>query len=299
MVINGMAFMGLFLAFFVIVLAILGFVTLLAIVFLIIAGVKYRSWKKHPERRRTYIVFQVLGCICISPIVGVVVFIIYCYVSTAVQHNTSLSYNVQYGNYEKAEQILKKGANPDCTIESDKPAKPGEQTLLSVLCEKGFVDVHGDPVDDVETKEELAMIQLLIDYGADIESRTYDEDMSQHHHSYEEDSDIYMVSDACGYTPLLHAVRNGNIKTTKLLVENGADINAADYCGFNAVATVADNLSDQEGEELLSYLLEQGGDENAATNFYQNAYFLASRNNLLDNDKIVEMLEVSHFNMFD
>lgn len=286
-----MAFAGLFLIFFVIVVVILGLSTLLGVIFLVVAAVKYQSWKKQPEKGRNYIGFQVAGCLLMTPLIGVILILAYTKISTTMEHRNSLGYNVNCGNYEEAERILKKGADPDCTLKSNEPAESGEQTLLSLLCENGFVDQYGDPVDDVESPEELAMIQLLIDYGADLESRTYEEDMEEHHHVYREESDLYSVSDACGYTPLLYAVRSGNAETVKLLVENGADINAADYCGFNAVATIADNLSDEQGEQLLVYLIEHGCDKNAPTNFMQEPSFLAYRNNLLDNERIQKILD--------
>lgn len=121
------------------------------------------------------------------------------------------------------------------------------------------------------------MIQLLIDYGADLESRTYLHDKDDSIHMYQGESDYYESSDMCGYTPLLYAVYMGNKNTVKLLVENGADINAEDYCGFNAVLTIADGISDEKGYALLNYLLEKGCNQNHYTNFYQDATFLAFR----------------------
>lgn len=286
-----MAFMGIFLVAMVVVIAVIAFFTILGIIFLIISAVKHRKWKKQPGKRKTYLVFRVLGIICMIPLLIVLIMIPYEIITSKIHKHNSLRYHVMQGNFEDVERILESGVSPDCTLESNDPAEPGEQTLLSVLCENGFTDMGGDPRDDEETEEELKMIQLLIDYGADIESTTYYHEKEATSHQYNEESDYYNSSDKCGYTPLLLAVYNGRIETVKLLVENGADINATDFCGFNAIATVADNMNDQYGVEILAYLLEQGCNKNAVTNYGQTISFLASRHsNGTKNEEIRKML---------
>lgn len=291
-----MAFMGIFAMAMVVMLVILGVILFIAVVGIILLIVSRQMRKKQLNEKgngkKTYLVLWILGWICILPLGAVILYVLFCLVSNEMYNRTSLGHHVIYGNYEEAERILKRGVTADCTIESNDPAKPGEQTLLSILCENGgFTNVYGDAVDDVVTADELAMMQLLIDYGADLERVTYIHEKDDDCHRYMEESDYYMGSDECGYTPLLYAVRNGNMETVKLLVENGADVNAKDFCGFNAVATVADNMSDRQGKELLVYLLDIGCDKRAITNFLQDSYFLASRHNTLNNEEIQSMLE--------
>lgn len=295
-----MAFASLIAVYLLIIIVILAISTFTAFVLFLVSFFMKRNYKKKltenqwatsDKAKKYYLIPRIIGWIFTIPLILCVVLIAYVIISTSVYKNNSLGYQVMHGNYIKAEKILKKGVSPDCTLDSNEPAKPGEQTLLSLLCEKGFTNTLEDPIDDEETEEELKMIQLLIDYGADVESRTYSHDVTDSRHFYQEESDYYQTSDGCGYTPFLYAVYMGNEKTVELLVKNGADIQVEDYCGYNAISTIADNMSDDGGLSMLQYLLEKGCDKHHATKFYQGAYFLAFRSNSLENEKILELLE--------
>lgn len=281
-----MAFAGMFIMFFAVIIIILIVSVSSAVILFLASFFMKKNYKKKllekpmtsEKIRKYYLIPRIIGCIFMIPTLLFVGLIAFAIISTSISHHNSLGYNVMHGNYSKAERILKKGVNPDCTLESNEPAEAGEQTLLSLLCEKGFTDSYGDSIDKEETEEELKMIQLLIDYGADLESRTYRHDINDSEHFYHDEYDYYGSSDMCGYTPFLYAVYMGNEKTVKLLVENGADIQVEDYCGFNAILTIADNLDDSNGLSMLQYLLEKGCDENHVSNFYQEANFLSFRN---------------------
>lgn len=282
-----MAFAGMFMMFLAVIIIILIVSIFSAVILFLVSFFMKRNYKKKllegqssasGEIKKYYLIPMVIGWVFMIPALFLAVLIIYVSISTSISHHNSLGYNVMQGNYSEVERILKKGINPDCTLESNEPAEAGEQTLLSLLCEKGFTNSYGDSIDKEETEEELKMIQLLIDYGADLESRTYRHDINDSTHFYHDEYDYYETSDMCGYTPFLYAVYMGNEKTVKLLVENGADIQAEDYCGFNAILTIADNLDDSNGLSMLQYLLEKGCDENHVSNFYQEANFLSFRN---------------------
>jgi hypothetical protein len=292
-----MAFMGIFMMWLVIFLVIIGFFTFVGAVLVIVSIAMSARQKKLamvnsmngmpyvPSKK--YMIPRVIGILCFLPLVGTILLIVYSVVSTKISNYNSLWYNVDNGNYSRAETLLEKGISPDCTVDSNDPAKDGEQTILSVLCENGG---FSDGFDDEETEEELAMIQLLIDYGADIEYVSYRHEKSNYSHTYSEEQDYYQPSDGCGYTPLLYAVRHGNTLCVKLLVKNGADVNVSDYCGFNTVATVADNLSDEDGAEILQYLIEKGASTETVTNFGQTNEFLALRNESRGNEEIERIL---------
>ncbi|MCM1160945.1 MAG: ankyrin repeat domain-containing protein [Roseburia sp.] len=298
-----MAFAGMFLMFLTVVIIILVICVFSAIILFIVSFLMKKRYKKNlsenpaaaENAKKYYLVPKIVGWVFLIPIFLLVGLIAFAYISTSISHHNSLGYQVMHGNYSRAEQIMKKGVSPDCTLESNEPAKPGEQTLLSLLCEKGFVNTFEESIDEEETEEELKMIQLLIDYGADLESRTYQHNLSYSDHFYHDEPDLYACSDMCGYTPFLYAVYMGNEKTVKLLVENGADIHVEDYCGFNAILTIADNLNDSNGLSLLQYLLEKGCDQNHYTHYYQEANFLSSRHYSSDseplNKKMQELFE--------
>jgi hypothetical protein len=250
---------------------------------------------KHINKGK-YIVPRVIGWIFMLPLVSTVAFAAYSAVSASITEHNSLAYNVSMGNYERAEKLLKRGVSPDCTADSNKKAADGEQTLLALLCENGgFWDYSGYAVDYEVTDEELAMAKLLIEYGADTEHRTYKHEYDSSQHELVNAADIYQSSDKCGYTPLLYAVRYGHIEYVKLLVESGADVNAADYCGFTPVLTVSDNFDDDDGLEMLEYLLQSGGKTTGVTRFYQDGEFLAQRHRAgsdpWENEKIEELLK--------
>ena len=286
-----MAFMGMFLVAVAIIIGVVVLFTILGIVLLRISVSKHRKWKIQPGKRKSYLVFRVFGIICMLPLIISAIMIPYNLIKWKADENNSLSYHVMQGNVKEVKRLLESGVSPDCTLDDNEPAEPGEQTLLSVLCEKGFTNTMGNPLDHEETEEELEMIQLLIDYGADIESTTYEHEEGDTLHEYQEECDYYMPSDRCGYTPLLFAIYGRRTETVKLLVKNGADINVKDFCGFNAVATVADNLPDEYGVEILDYLLKKGCDTDVVTKFGQKIDFLVSRHsNSFKNEEIQEML---------
>jgi ankyrin repeat protein len=74
-----------------------------------------------------------------------------------------------------------------------------------------------------------------------------------------------------GMTPLLFAVRDGNLELTKLLLDSGADI--AQTSGNHTSPLVIALLNGNVG--LAGYLLERGADPNAADDYKRAALFAA------------------------
>lgn len=123
------------------------------------------------------------------------------------------------------------------------------------------------------------MARLLIDKGADIEYKYY------YHANYDDCS----VSDGCGRTPLLCAVEHGDYALVKLLVENGADINARDFGGYNAIAIIAQK-DDISGADIAKYLVENGANTQCTTYAGDSVYSLLRRNAVNGNEKMCEIL---------
>lgn len=289
-----MAFMGIFVMGLLAFLIMLGVPTLIGIVFLIVALVQWiRQRKQEQKKKSKYIVPGIIGGVFMMPLIFVVVFMGYSMVSGAWTMHNSLAVQVQKGNYERVEALLQKGVSPDCTLESNEKAKDGERTVLSYLCEcGGFWDDFEDPVDDVVTDEELAMMKLLIDYGADVNAVQYRHAREYESHCYRDANDPYAFrnTDECGYTPFLYAVDSGEMITVQLLVENGADINTADFCGYTAVHRIADFPDDEQYAEMLPYLIEQGADVYAVNNYGQDAGMLMDWSEDEDTEQIRNVL---------
>lgn len=298
-----MAFIGIFMMYMTVFLVIIGVLFFSAVAFMIASIIMKHRYKKKinssadedKKPRKWYIIPRVLSILNFIPLVFIVIFIAAILVNGHVKDNNSLAHNVNIGNYERVEKLLKKGVSPDCTLESNEPAENGEQTLLSVLCENyGFVDEFDTPLDHEVTTEELVMIELLIDYGADIEAVSYKHNKDFKQHYDKDEYSFYQVDDKCGYTPLMYAVKQGSTEIAELLIRKGADVNARDYCGFTPVAIVADNLDDDPGVEILRMLIDNGANIFTSTNFGQSPQWLAYRQTQgsmpLDNDGIREII---------
>ena len=297
-----MAFFSMFLVWIIIILAIVCGSTVLAVILLIVSAVlkkRQNVIKRNAEMagdfnyqiKKTYLAVRIVGFVFVLPITLLVGVFLWAAVDSAIVHHTSLSYNVFNGNITQTEKILKSGADPDCTVEEHNArAQLGEETLLYALAngENGSGSYSGE-IDDHEKR--LQMMQLLIDYGADVNSVCYTESKNAPEHTVQDEYSYFNVSDRCGSTPLMAATYRADFDMIKLLVKNGADVNAVDYCGFNVINIVADSLSDSSGYEILQYYLDQGVDPNNITNFEQSSYFLADRSNSSENQKIVSELE--------
>lgn len=307
-----MAFMGIFLVNLIIILFIIGTATTIAIVLFVAAAVlKKRQMilKKKAEEagdynykiKKTYLVCRIFGGVFSVPLAALVGLIIYSVIAGSVEAKTSLSYNVFSWDTAQAEKILKKGVNPDCTKESNNPAKDGEETLLYMLAADHYPDLmSADKLSAEERKENrIEMMKLLIKYGADVNYVAYREEKNSSCHRYEDEYSIYNNTDKCGSTPIMAATYSADLDMIKLLVENGADVNAVDYCGFNVIDIVADNFDDENGYEIFEYYLEKGVDPLHETNFKQTAAFLAFRQTTgslpFNNNKILGELETREY----
>lgn len=241
------------------------------------AGIENSSRKR---RKWPYISLISIGsCILVLP-VCVILAILAATLRNSIDQHTKLGVNAINGHYEKAEELLEKGVNPDCTKKSNQQAEDGEFTILAYLVSNGFDTYPSEsggeryPSRNDLPEELLAMERLLLEHGADPNYRvSVDNPNIELPHTAEEaeGSEITSGYHDCGKTPLLLAVKEGDLESVKLLLEYGADIQAADDCGYNAVLVAASTLEDDTGVEMLEYLIEQGCDTEAVNNFGQNA----------------------------
>ena len=205
----------------------------------------------------------------------------------------SLDNQVMYGELEDVERLLKKGVSPEnirhnrqeCNVLAD----DGEYTLLFELCKNKNIP-NG-------TKK----MQLLIDYGADMNRRACDEGSrycsctycpnwyltkmkrkktgnapgsSKNQHFSEEYKKKENDNDRCGYTPLMLACNSGNYDAAKLLLENGVDVNATDFCGDTALMYTVNFYTHTRGKEeqvrIAELLLQYGADKNIEGEYSSN-----------------------------
>ncbi len=274
-----MAFLGLLMVSMIIYIIIIGILFVTTVASLIISIVmrinynkKLKNYKEGDKKpRKWYYIPRAVFILNITPLVIIIASSVINVIKSDYDDRHSLSYNINKGNYEIVEELLKDGVSPNCTYYSNEPAKDGEQTILSLLCDKsGFVDTFRDPVDEELTEEEMKMIKLLIKYGADVNAVNYKhESTHEDHYGDVEEKENFALDDECGYTPLMYAVISGETELVKLLIENGADVNVKDFSGFTPVATVAYCLDDDPGVEILNILIENGADINTKNNYGQ------------------------------
>ena len=255
-----MAFVSMIFVYLVIVLIVIFFFTTLGIVLILVGFFMKRHYKKDPEnRKKWYLIPKILSVFCMLPLIGTVGLVAFAFISTGIKNHYSLSYNVMRGDFKATERLLKNGVCPDCTLDSNDPAENGEQTLLSIICEQGFTDSTGHVLSEHDEEVELEMIELLLEYGADTEAVHYYHEKTDPIHSYQDEKSIYCANDTCGATPLLDAVYAGKYDVVRVLLDHGADVNAKDFSGYNALNYVAEFRYDSD-MELVHLLMERGCD---------------------------------------
>jgi uncharacterized protein len=141
------------------------------------------------------------------------------------------------GSVAVVEQLLAAGANPDAR------GTRGQTALMWAAAQK-----HAD------------VVKALIAGRADIKARSasYNEVMAVSPHGMlEYNRAIPHGND----TPLLFAVRSGDLASARLLVAAGADVNDADAWGVTATVLAAHSGF----TEVVEFLLDRGADANLAT----------------------------------
>ena len=305
-----MAFLGIFLMNLIIFLIIVGTCTTIsAALFIIAAVLKKRQLilKNQAAQmgdynfkiKKTYIVLRVIGGVFAIPLTMVVGVIIYAIAAEQITQHTSLGYNALHLNTKQTEKILKRGVDPDFTEGSNKHAQNGENTLLYEMASGHYDEFirsreSTEESKDINRQNQLEIVKLLLEYGADVNYARYDQ-YCPSKHTYIDQYSVYETTDKCGWTPLMGAVYNADFEMVKILVDNGADVNAVDYCGYNVIDIIADDLDDEQGYQMLMYFIDKGVDPACETNLRQTPVWLAFRkttgSSTVKNDKILSELK--------
>lgn len=214
------------------------------------------------KKPKSSIVLSILGVLMMAPVTLIVVVSIVGSIWTGVRNEGILGQQIKNGTVEDVERLLKAGVNPEGSrdgFEENIVAEDGEYTWLHYLCSNNYIPDYAEKM------------QLLIDYGADVNRRTYWCEYTPEEHMGEAYDADRGYNDGCGETPLMKACASGSYDGVKVLIENGADVNAQDYCGKTAlVYTVHFGLS-SPGEdvqaEIAKLLLDNGADRNASSRY--------------------------------
>ena len=297
-----MAFMGMFLAFMAVVLVILGTSAFIAFICFLVSGlIMLSKRKKNKDGGRIkqpwyVIVLRVVGILASLPIILAVCLVIYALIANAVDKRTNLARAVMSYDYVQAERILENGADPDIRD------KYGRTLLMCMVDHDDFISVETDERYECQADQfwndddDIRMMELLLDYGADVDAAVTDCGVAANH-QYEEGgwTDIYANSDhPCGNTALIYAVRYRSAEVVEFLIDNGADVNEANSCGFTPLLMCADTRSDDnDGLEIAELLLNEGADPNAVTNFHQDIVWLLMRQNTDGNSGIAALVEAA------
>ncbi len=282
-----MAFMGIILMYLVIILVILIVCLFVCASCFIISGLIMSFKRRKAENGARVsqpwyvIVLRISGVIAAVPLVLFALVLVYYAVRTAIDRHTNLANALSRNDYVSAEKILENGADPD------QRDRYGRTPLMCIAYRCSYVadSVHYEFSDDNLGHEDetdandIKMMELLLEYGADINAQQTDICNDLERHTYQDPQDIYSNSDdTCGNTPLLFAIRDGrSIEVIDFLIDNGADVNLSNDCGFTPVLMCADNMSGGEGEEIMEELIDSGADINTITNFNQDILFLLER----------------------
>ncbi|CAF2530370.1 unnamed protein product [Rotaria sp. Silwood2] len=147
--------------------------------------------------------------------------------------NTALLLAIKYATPLTIRLLLEQGARPD---ESNLITF---QTPLALVASKVYQDYHSH-----NAKRKLEMAEILLEYGAYV-------DKPAPHHYKDEDGQEYSVKE----TPLMTAVRQGNLPLAKLLIKKKANVHYIQrHSGMRAIHYAITN-----GNEAMFDLLENVG----------------------------------------
>ncbi len=297
-----MAFMGMFMAFMAVVLIILGISAFIAVVCFVSSGlIMVFKKKKNKDGGKVkapwyVIALRIVGGISTLPLVLTVGIVIYAVIASAVDKRTNLPRAVMNNDFKQAEQILRNGADPDVRDEY------GMTLLMCIIAHEDYVVVENrtryecrsNRFEYEDDEEDMRMMELLLEYGADINAGVTDCG-NEDNHVYQEGGwhDIYANSEHfCGNTPLIYAVRYRRPEVVEFLLDNGADVNEANSCGFTPILMCADMRNDNDGGlEIATMLLDEGADVNVQSNFHQDIVWLLMRRGTDDNSEMTRVIE--------
>jgi uncharacterized protein len=175
------------------------------------------------------------------------------------------------GSAAMVRKLLDAGANPNAALLSGETplmvaARSGSASAVEALLAKGANgNAHGTRGQTAlmwaVSQQHPEVVKVLIAHHADLTQRSdvWSEVMAVPPHGY---LPYNKAIPHGGETALMFAARVGDLASAKLLVAAGAKVNDADAWGVSAVTLAAHS----DFGELVQFLLDKGGDPNAAPN---------------------------------
>ncbi len=186
---------------------------------------------------------------------------------TLIKHGADVTSDVvikaaTVGNESMLRLLLMNVADPNTLDESKRTPLSGairtrHQQVVELLLNAGADMEHCQNLDsrsilgEAAKEGSTACLDLLLHYGADLESR-----------------------DILGYTPVIWAAKEGHPLEVSLLLSKGAELESKDVQGYTSLSWAAENGH----EAVVRLLLERGADASTTTNRGASPLYLASRN---------------------
>jgi ankyrin repeat protein len=201
---------------------------------------------------------------------------------------TVLSLAALNGNTAMIAKLLAAGADPNSANQGGETvlmtaSRTGNVEAVKLLLDRG-ANVNAKDPEHAQTplmwaviEKHLDIARLLIARGADVNARTTvsmipgEFGLARPGGGPGTQLQRAHPSPSGGMTPLLFAVREGELEATKLLLDSGADIHAS--TGNKTSPLVIALLNGQVG--IATWLLERGADPNAADAYGRAALFAA------------------------
>ena len=191
------------------------------------------------------------------------------------------------GSPDIVARLLRAGADPNAALRSGETplmtaARTGDAEVVSLLLADGAEvnastgeGPHGEQTALMwaVAQQHPAVVEALLGNGADVHARStiYNETVKTTRDTAN-DGTACVPREECytidvqqgGFTPLLFAMRVGDLASAKLLLAAGADVNDRTPRGTSALVVAAHSGHG----ELAAFLLEEGADPNAADSGY-------------------------------
>jgi ankyrin repeat protein len=108
------------------------------------------------------------------------------------------------------------------------------------------------------------IVRLLLEHGADVKARTIATEALVNKGELRYGLSVTELVETGGSTPILFAARQGDVDSTRYLIASGADVNDASPDGTSALVIAAHS----NNGAVAQVLLENGADQNAAGSGY-------------------------------